>query len=142
MAYAAEEVGLRGSSDIATLYRQRNINVVSMCQFDMTCYSVARTVGLTADFTDADLTRFIGQLISTYTTVSSARSVCGYGCSDHASFNRQGYRAAFPFEAVFGQHNPHIHTIRDTWDKCDRSYMGEFAKLAVAYAVEMASLAP
>jgi len=140
-AYAAEEVGLRGSNDIATDYRQRQIDVVAMTQFDMTCYSTARTVGLTSDFTDAELTRFISQLISTYTTMNSARSVCGYGCSDHASFNRQGYPSAFPFEAVFGQHNPHIHTNRDTSDKCDRQYMGEFAKLAIAFAVELASAA-
>jgi leucyl aminopeptidase len=142
MAYAAEEAGLRGSGDIATQYRARQVDVISMCQFDMTCFSAARTIGMTSDFTDATLSRFIQQLVGEYTTINFANSVCGYGCSDHASFFRQGFRAAFPFEAVFGQHNPHIHTNRDTWDKCDRSYMGEFAKLALAYVVEMGSTAP
>ena len=38
MAYAAEEVGLRGSKEIAEDYKRRNINVLSYVQFDMTNY--------------------------------------------------------------------------------------------------------
>lgn len=68
---------------------------------------------------------------------SGENSVCGYGCSDHASFNREGYVSAFPFEARFGTQNPNIHTIRDTEDKCDRDYMGQMARLAASYVVEM-----
>jgi Zn-dependent M28 family amino/carboxypeptidase len=35
MAFAAEEVGLRGSQDIAEAYARENIAVYSMMQFDM-----------------------------------------------------------------------------------------------------------
>lgn len=136
-AYAAEEVGLRGSGDIARDYARNNVDVVTMTQFDMTCYSPNKVVGLTADFTNRALTSFIGSLLEEYTGVRGGISICGYGCSDHAPFDREGYPAAFPFEAPFGQNNPFIHTTQDTPDKCDRDYMGEFTKLGVAYTVEM-----
>lgn len=135
--YAAEEVGLRGSADVAAAYRRENRNVVSMVQFDMVCYSVNKRVGITRDFTDRPLSNFVIQLIQEYTTMGFADSTCGYACSDHGSWNRNNYVAAFPFEAPFGQHNPNIHTTRDTLANCDRAYMGEFAKLAVSYVVEL-----
>jgi len=142
-AYAAEEAGLLGSADVAASYRQRNANVISMVQFDMVCYSQARgsgnarRVGITRDFTDLTLSNFVIQLIQAYTNIGFAESTCGYACSDHGSWNRNRYPAAFPFEAPFGQHNPDIHTTRDTLANCDRQYMGEFAKLAIGYLVEV-----
>lgn len=141
-AYAAEEVGLLGSQDIAADYAARRVAVASMTQFDMTCYPGTRgtkNIGMTTDFTDAALTTFLKALVDTYTTATYAASTCGYGCSDHASFNKYGYRAAFPFEAPFGQHNPDIHTIRDTLDKCDLGVAANFLKLALSYAVEMSA---
>lgn len=136
-AYAAEEAGLLGSAAVAALYRRENRNVVTMTQFDMVCYSPRRTVGITSDFTNPQLSSFITQLITSYTNMQHAPSRCGYACSDHGSWNRNNYAAAFPFETPFGQQNPNIHTARDTLANCDRQYMGEFVKLAVSYVVEM-----
>lgn len=141
-AYAAEEAGLLGSQDVAADYASRRVAVASMTQFDMTCYPGTRgtkSIGMTNDFTDAALTTFLKALVDTYTTATYATSTCGYGCSDHASFNKYGYRAAFPFEAPFGQHNPDIHTVRDTLDKCDLGVANNFLKLALSYAVEMSA---
>jgi len=39
---------------------------------------------------------------------------CGYGCSDHASWNAQGYPASMPFESSMARDNPTIHTAKDT----------------------------
>lgn len=139
-AYAAEEGGLRGSAAIAAMYRQAAVDVITMTQFDMTCYSPNRLVGMTNDFTSPALTSFLGKLLAEYTNIEGEESTCGYGCSDHASFTAQGYLSAFPFEARFGLHNPSIHTNADTEDKCDREYMGEYMKLGLAYCVEMATI--
>jgi leucyl aminopeptidase len=65
---------------------------------------------------------------------------CGYGCSDHASWNAKGYPATMPFEAPMNSSNPQIHTTGDTL-----TYMGgtatnsvKFAKLGVAFMGEVA----
>lgn len=53
-------------------------------QFDMTCYSPNRRVGLTSDFTNSDLTRFISQLLDDYTTIRFLRVLSNFQC---LSFN-------------------------------------------------------
>jgi len=140
--YAGEEGGLLGSQDIATEYQRLGVNVFAMVQFDMTCYSGrtgARNFGMTNDYTNVQLTTFVKRLVETYCSdiVGWAESTCGYGCSDHASFNRVGYPAAFPFEAPFGQHNPDIHTIRDTIDKCDLPYQEQALSIVLSAAIEL-----
>eukprot|EP00002_Diphylleia_rotans_P011335 TRINITY_DN223_c0_g1_i1.p1 TRINITY_DN223_c0_g1~~TRINITY_DN223_c0_g1_i1.p1 ORF type:complete len:396 (-),score=37.80 TRINITY_DN223_c0_g1_i1:321-1508(-) len=141
-AYAAEEAGLLGSQDVAADYSARRIQVAAMTQFDMTCYPGTRgtkNIGMTTDFTSPALTSFLKALVDTYTSATYASSTCGYGCSDHASFHKYGYPAAFPFEAPFGQHNPDIHTVRDTIDKCDLGVAANFLKLALSFGVEMSA---
>jgi len=139
--YAAEEAGLRGSQDIAVAYAAAGIVVQSMAQFDMTAYAATtNNVGIITDFTNANLTAFFRILVDTYSLLEWQNSQCGYGCSDHASFNRSGYRSAFPFETPFGQHSPYIHTASDTVSTLDFTRAIEFVKLAIAYAVELAGV--
>eukprot|EP00479_Gromia_sphaerica_P004199 TRINITY_DN1495_c0_g1_i1.p1 TRINITY_DN1495_c0_g1~~TRINITY_DN1495_c0_g1_i1.p1 ORF type:complete len:251 (+),score=62.98 TRINITY_DN1495_c0_g1_i1:287-1039(+) len=115
--YAGEEGGLVGSSNLAQQYAAENRPVYSMVQFDMTGYVAAGGVGVVTDFTDAGLNNFIRILIDEYTALGYSNGPCGYACSDHASWTRAGYPSAFPFEALFGRHNPFIHTAQDTIDK-------------------------
>eukprot|EP01065_Artemidia_motanka_P034452 TRINITY_DN418_c0_g1_i1.p1 TRINITY_DN418_c0_g1~~TRINITY_DN418_c0_g1_i1.p1 ORF type:complete len:403 (+),score=150.79 TRINITY_DN418_c0_g1_i1:62-1210(+) len=137
-AYAAEEVGLRGSQDIAQKYAQDDVNVVGMLQLDMTGWDNGNPrVGVITDYTDSTQNDFIRELTRTYLTIPPADGRCGYGCSDHASFDRYGYPASFAFEAPFGEHNPHIHTAQDTIDKMNMTHATEFAKLAVGFAAEL-----
>ena len=65
---------------------------------------------------------------------------CGYACSDHASWYRQGYPAAFPFEAAKRQMNNKIHTSNDTIEQSGGTadHAVHFAKLGVAFAMELA----
>jgi len=138
--YAAEEVGLRGSQAIAQSYRQQGIKVAGMLQLDMTSWlrtGVVPQMGLVQDYVNATLTRFVGQLINTYTNIAWVATTCGYGCSDHASWTASGYPSSFPFESRFGQHSPYIHTAQDTVSTLNFEHGAEFAKLAVAFAVEM-----
>lgn len=140
MGYAGEEIGLLGSQDIAQRYKKEAKTVAGALQFDMTMYPGDRPhINLISDYTDASLTTFIEKLAKAYVpAVAVSRSPCGYACSDHASWNKAGYPSAFPFEADMGQENPDIHTTADTVDKLDSTHGTHFAKLAVAFAVEMA----
>lgn len=67
-------------------------------------------------------------------------SQCGYGCSDHASWNAQGYPTALPFEGLFANINPKIHTSGDTTSVSGFSWTHtlEYTKIAAAFAYELA----
>ncbi len=60
-----------------------------------------------------------------------------YGCSDHYSWFKTGVDAVFTFEASFQDHSPYIHTSDDVIEKIDLGHIAEFAKVMLAYAVEM-----
>ncbi len=148
MAYAAEEVGLKGSNDIATSYRNANKNVVGVLQLDMTNYRDAASIYdivLITDHTNAAQNQFIRDLITAYLpNYVVGNTVCNYSCSDHASWDNKQYAASFPFEAPFNpppaMDNPYIHTIQDTIDKSgNNALLGEkFTKVALAYIGELA----
>ncbi len=142
MAYAGEEVGLYGSTAIATSYKNNAVNVVGVLQLDMTNYKGSSyDFGMVTDNTNATLNSFTTSLISTYLPgLTWTNITCGYGCSDHASWNSAGYPATMPFEATMSTDNPQIHTSGDTL-----TYAGgtannsvKFAKLAVAFLGEVA----
>lgn len=143
MAYAAEEVGLRGSADIAQTYLNQGVNVVGVLQLDMTAYRGSTSdIYIYTDFTNSTQNAFVGQLVDTYLTgLSRGSSACGYGCSDHASWHNRGYFASFPFESTFSQSNPRIHTANDTLALCcggTADHAHKFTKLAGAYMAEVA----
>jgi leucyl aminopeptidase len=142
MAYAAEEVGLRGSDDIAETYAQEGAKVIGVLQLDMTNYkgSVADMYFVT-DSTNPAQNTFLGQLVDTYLpSVTRSTDICGYGCSDHASWHSRGYAASFPFESAFNEHNPYIHSANDTLANMgnDVSHTAKFTKLAAAFMAELA----
>ncbi|MDH7444825.1 M20/M25/M40 family metallo-hydrolase [Aquimarina sp. 2201CG14-23] len=149
MAYAAEEVGLRGSREIAEDYRNRNVNVVSYMQLDMTNYkgSTNDVYVSTDSYNDDTLNDFLMELMDYYNASGTHRitygtSRCNYGCSDHYSWAQEGYDVAFPFEATFNQSNPNIHTTRDTFDRSptpNATHAAKFAKLALEYLIEISN---
>ena len=136
--YSAEEVGLLGSQDVADAYAAEDAPVRSMLQIDMNGYAGDEpAIGLVTDYTSATLNTFIRALIDEYLEIGYVNSVCGYGCSDHASWTAVGYDASFPFEANFGDHNPLIHTPNDTIENVDFDHLNEWLKLGLAFAVEL-----
>jgi leucyl aminopeptidase len=143
MAYAAEEVGLRGSKDIAANFKANNVNVVGVMQLDMTNYKGSPSdIYLYTDYTNSAQNDFLAKLVSTYQPgITVAYSRCGYACSDHASWHAQGYAASFPFETLDGDDNPYIHTANDTYANSGNqaAHALKFAKLAAAYAIELGS---
>lgn len=142
IAYAAEEAGLRGSAAIANDFRRRNVPVVGVMQLDMTNFDGSpHDIVLITDNVSATQTDFLQTLATRYIPqFPVARDRCGYACSDHASWTRAGYPAVLPFEATLATHNPNIHTSRDTLAAMgnNANHAAKFAKLAIAYVVEMA----
>jgi len=142
MAYAAEEVGLRGSQEIALAHKNQGTNVVGVLQLDMTNYKGSTyDMAWLTDYTNAAQTTFLRDLLNTYLpTVTHTTTACGYACSDHASWTNQGFPASMPSEAIFGQHNQLIHTANDTLANSDPAagHAIKFARLATAYLAELA----
>jgi leucyl aminopeptidase len=141
MAYAAEEVGLRGSQAIVRDYKKRGVNVVGALQLDMTNYQGSdRDIWLIDDFTSAAQNKFVASLIERYTTATWGSDRCGYACSDHASWHRAGVPASMPHETRSRDRNKQIHTARDTLEVSNdnASHAAKFARLGAAYAIELA----
>ncbi len=145
IAYAAEEVGLRGSLSIVREYKRRGVQVAGVLQLDMTNYQGSdRDIWLIKDHTDAAQNAFLARLIDTYVGATWGFDVCGYACSDHASWHRAGIPASMPFESRSSQRNRTIHTARDTLETSgnNAAHAVKFARLAAAYAIELAKTAP
>ncbi|HWO21433.1 MAG TPA: M20/M25/M40 family metallo-hydrolase [Kofleriaceae bacterium] len=142
MAYAGEEVGLLGSKQIVNTYKAAATNVVGVMQLDMTNYKGSTNdIVFMTDYTNAAQNTFAGSLVDTYLTgITRTTDVCGYGCSDHASWHNAGYAASMPFESKMAQYNPTIHTANDTLAQSGNSaaHAIKFSKLATAYVAELA----
>ena len=146
MAYAAEEVGLRGSAEIANSFAAAGANVVGVMQLDMTNYKgAANDIYIFTDYTDSAQNTFVTNLIKTYLpTLTVGTDRCGYACSDHASWNAKGYATTMPFESSFSGDNKNIHTANDTLANSDSTgaHSLKFARMGLAYAVELGSDGP
>jgi leucyl aminopeptidase len=141
MAYAGEELGLLGSQDISRAYRRQAYKVVGALQLDMTMFpSTTRKLTFITDNVSRNLTTFTEGLVDTYLQVPWQEGRCGYGCSDHASWNKAGYASVFPFEASMAEANPSIHSEDDTYENgLDSDFGLRFAQLATAFAIELGS---
>lgn len=139
-AYAAEEVGLRGSREVAKAFNRNDVNVIAAMQLDMTNHNSDDTIAFIRDYTDDKLSLFVQELANEHLDVAWVDDKCGYACSDHASWTAEGFASVFPFESRFGDMNKKIHTKNDTLDNSDSTarHASHFAKLGLAYVVEVA----
>ena len=150
MAYAAEEVGLRGSKNIAENYRAQNKNVIGVMQLDMTNFtnftSPWADIVLITDHTNAAQNQFLRDLNTHYLQYVMENDQCGYGCSDHKSWTDNQYPASMPFEAKFSntgtprQYNTALHTTNDTIARSNgnANHALKFTKLALTFVGELA----
>jgi leucyl aminopeptidase len=101
-------------------------------QMDMVGYpaNTNTPVGLTTDFVSTELSTFLGKCITTYSRLTHEPSVCGYACSDHASWTKIDVPSSFPFESKFGTSNPAIHTKNDVLANLSQDRCNEFARFA------------
>ncbi len=141
--YAAEEVGLIGSKEIAEKYKQQGKKVIGMIQIDMNLYvpqGAKPKINLVTDYTNAQHTELAYQLVRKYTELKSHKINLWFGVSDHLSWHNQGVPTVFPFEDS-EKLNANIHTVNDTIAKSGNFILASnITKLALAYAVTLAEL--
>lgn len=141
--YAAEEVGLVGSADIAQSYKSQAKDVIGVLQLDMTLHPGDGPFVLASmtDFTSPWLREVLVQINNVYRLGASILSdQCGYGCSDHASWHRNGFPALMPFESSFKNMNNKIHTAQDQINSASNfEHSAIFTKIAIAFSWELAN---
>jgi leucyl aminopeptidase len=138
--YAAEEEGLVGSQYVVSDFKKQSLPVAGVLHFDMTGYTPKNdpTMWVMDDYTNKDLTSYLATLITTYVKAPVKHTNCGYACSDHATWTEQGYSASIATEAEFGKYDPYLHTPQDTMSLLSLNHMANFARLATAFAIELA----
>lgn len=151
MGYAAEEIGLYGSADIAETYAGQGKNVLAVLQFDMTNYKGSTfdvAINNDAAYISSALNLFLIDLLEHYNIsgeheITYGFSKCNYACSDHASWTENGFKASFLMESAFEDSNPNIHTPNDTFASMnnDASHSVKFVKIALEFVIEIAKSA-
>lgn len=144
--YAGEEIGLKGSTEIAEQYKLNKKNVVAVFNVDMSGYS---TNGLDAyvlngkdDIVDAELTDLCKKLAPVYTNLKLFDGGCGYSCTDNFAWTRFGFPACSVNEGTpqKGKLNPYVHTEKDTVDNINIKYCAEHTKLGLAFVIETSAM--
>ena len=146
MAFAAEEVGLVGSSEIAEEYSNNGVNVEAFVQFDTDNYAGSiNDIYITTDpYNSTILNEFLIDLMEHYNSSGDHQftygtTECNYGCSDHFSWAQQGYNVAFPFEAADGEYNPFLHSPQDAYSVMGNTdHATKFTKLGLEFIIESA----
>lgn len=140
--YAAEEIGMIGSQNVVEDFQEKNIPIKAVLQLDQVGYSVKSdpTIWLVSNYVDADLTAYLADLINEYVKQPVKYTACAGPCSDHVSWNTKGIPVAFPFESEMGigHSYPYAHSPWDTLDKLSLTHVTDYAKLAIAFSVELA----
>jgi leucyl aminopeptidase len=140
--YAAEELGLVGSQDIAKKYAATGVKVIAMLQNDMNMYREGDkdVIWLITNDTNARLTSDVAALVRRYQDVELHQGRLSAGSSDHAAWTRQGFPAVFPTENPTA-YNHAIHTSRDTIANSGKfSQSAEFSKLTLSFLAHFAGL--
>ena len=140
--YAAEEIGLVGSIDLANFYLRHKKNVVAMVQMDMNLYSGRRSkldkMWFVSNGTNEKLTGDLMSIASDYLGVEPIASRLSGGTSDHQSWHQRKFAAAFPFENP-RDYNSKIHTPNDRLSSVgDAKFSALYAKLGLIYVLHYA----
>jgi bacterial leucyl aminopeptidase len=92
------------------------------------------TLGSMTDFTSQDMRDLLTDINRDYIGAKIVEDKCGYGCSDHASWYRNGYPTLMPFEATMRGMNHNIHTDRDKVSSTlSFKHSAMFTKIAIAF---------
>lgn len=142
--YAGEESGLLGSAEVAKQYKAEQKDVVAVLQLDMTLFpgSGELVIGSMTDFTSAWLRDYFKAMNDTYIHATVVDDRCGYGCSDHASWHRQGYPTLMPFESTFRGSNKNIHSPKDVISpESNFKHSAAYTKIALVLALDLGNSA-
>lgn len=138
--YAGEESGLLGSAEIAKQAKADNKDIIAVLQLDMTMFpgdGVLKVASMT-DFTSRWLRDYLIAANDTYFHATVQEDKCGYGCSDHASWYRQGFPTLFPTESKFASSFQDIHTPKDVISPVmSFEHAKFFSKVALTMAMDL-----
>lgn len=138
--YAGEEGGLLGSAEIAQSAKAAGKKIVGVLQLDMTLFpgDGEFTLGSMTDFTSQEMRDLLVTINRDYLGATIVEDKCGYGCSDHASWYRQGYPTLMPFEATMDHMNGNIHSERDVVSSSSNfRHSAMFSKIALAFLMSL-----
>lgn len=114
--WAAEEIGLKGSSAYAKDCADQRMDIVGYFNLDMIGYLKEGSdihVHLMYTTQDSTIANYVYDFSHVYFPEMPIRqNWLSWGDSDYSSFNRSGYAAVHPFEDVY-QSSPFIHTPND-----------------------------
>jgi bacterial leucyl aminopeptidase len=138
-AYAAEEIGLVGSQEMAEEYKRQAKPVVAMLQMDMNGYTRTHPqIHFVSNGTNTELNRHLSDLARRHLDIPVHHSLLMFGSSDHASWHRQGYAVSFPTENPRA-FNRSIHTDQDTVEQINSpEQIRAFTQLGLAYLLSLA----
>lgn len=138
-AYAAEEIGLLGSFELAKDYSLKERIVAGMLQLDMTGYlhQGDENIYLITTDTSPSLTSTLLDLGKAYLDGKTLLRPLEAGTSDHKSWSDRGFAAAFAFEDP-DHYNHRLHTADDELEALNATHSARFAKLAMAYLAHVA----
>lgn len=138
--YAGEESGLLGSAEIAKAAKEEKKDIIAVLQLDMTMFpgdGVLKIASMT-DFTSRWLREYLISANNTYFKATIQEDECGYGCSDHASWFRQGFPTLFPTESKFASSFKNIHTEKDVISPVmSFEHAKLFSKIALTIALDL-----
>lgn len=140
IAYAAEERGLVGSGYVVRHFLNEKIPVKAVMQLDQAGYRANpkdNTIWLLTDYVDSKLTQFTAKLLTHYVKIPVGYTRCGYACSDHANWSREGFSACYPSATTLDDDNPYIHTAEDKLEIINLEHMVNFTKLGLAFVTEL-----
>lgn len=141
--YAAEEDGLFGSQSVVADFQKRNVPIAAVLQLDQVGFSYQNdpTMWLVTNYVDKDLTVYLATLINEYVKQPIKYTESKAPASDNYSWYTKGIPVSFPFEAEMklGKGNIFVHTHKDTIDKLSLDHVIDYAKLALAFAVELSA---
>lgn len=138
--YAAEEAGLLGSAEIAETYKLEKKNVIGVLQLDMTLFpgEGELVIGNVSDYTSAWLRDWLVSANNTYLNLTLVDDKCGYACSDHASWFKNGFPTLLPFEATTETMNRAIHTANDVINaQSSFRHSAQFSKIGLIFALDL-----
>ncbi len=139
LAFHAEEVGLIGSKAYADMVAARGDQLAGVLNMDMLGYGGGK-MEVIGDGPSTELVnriKAVGQPVTSLEVIPTVKPEFWY--SDHSSFWRKGYAAVLISEEL-DNFNPHIHTLKDTFDKISAERIDQSLRVTVAAASALAGL--
>ncbi|RKP14383.1 hypothetical protein BJ684DRAFT_4578, partial [Piptocephalis cylindrospora] len=140
--YSGEEAGLLGSQAVVRSYVKGHKKVAGALMMDMVAFPQGKgsnpVIGVANDNTNPQLSQFVRSLVKTYTDAIPKDFQCGYACSDNYPWFRKNFPTSLVFESNDMEVNKVLHTQEDSLENIDYNHAKRFARLAVAFALELA----